>query len=831
MADGTPGSDELSKVAELLKAIRGEKEKTLKVESALKDIADIDSYVEKLKTSLQLNEGSAAAKQLQLDIDTQQILKQSKILDLRRDAAILGDEQTRNLLVQSDILGTNKNIVSQMLENDRTNVDVLGKQVDKMNRIAAARQNSIDDMRTQNGLAAELTKKYDEIGQQLETGNYAGSILGAGDALNKTAGKAKQGFQNVTGVNVPGFLNQATQAALGLQDAIAKFNENFRFGDEYTDRIEQTYFALAEYGVSAQEAGEAQAALIKGVSDFTLMSKKQRDALTEQVALLNEIGVTAQTSAAIIQNSIKIMGTNVDETDNVLRRLTANAKELGFEQEEYMAAFATMGKDLAKLGSEGEMAFKKLAHASRITGMEMSRILTLTAAFDTFEGAAGQAGKLNAALGGNFVNAMDLMMATDPAERFGMIRDSILDTGLAFNDMSYYQRLFYVDALGLSDVGELAQVLSGNFDDLSGSVMASEETLLEQKNAAKAAKDVQESLNNAIAANAGLLTNGINTLSQYTQTLAQNPDKVKAVVTALGLYKGAMMATAAAQTAMAITGGGAAVGMGTFAVAVGAMAYGFNQLKDAMMIKSPSFIIMQLLFMIPVVKGLGQALNSAIPGMLAFGGAITLAGVGIMAASYGLSLLVPEFTKLFEVASPAQMLSLAASVGVLAASFIIMGSPLGLLAIAGVANLAAGMLALSFALKKLPGPETMGGLSIFTSNLLALTEVAGKLSNVANEIEKIGDAIRSVPNEKAIKMTAVLDKMQSTMLASATAPVNVATSIVRATTTPVAAAGGTGAPQVVVKQPIDIYLDKSKIGDFTMDIFADRVIGEIAKAR
>ena len=190
-----------------------------------------------------------------------------------------------------------------------------------------------------------------------------------------------------------------------------------------------------------------------------------------------------------------------------------------------------------------------------------------------------------------------------------------------------------------------------------------------------------------------------------------------------------------------------------------------------------------------------------------------------------------ELTKLFEVASPVQMLSLAASVGALVASFIVMGSPLGLLAAVGVANLTAGIFTLSFALKKLPGPETMGGLSIFTSNLLALTEVGGKLSNVANEIEKIGDAIRSVPNEKAIKMTAVLDKMQSTMLASATAPVNVATSIVRAAAAPVAGTGGTGAPQVVVKQPIDIYLDKSKIGDFTMDIFADRVIGEIAKAR
>jgi hypothetical protein len=40
-------------------------------------------------------------------------------------------------------------------------------------------------------------------------------------------------------------------------------------------------------------------------------------------------------------------------------------------------------------------------------------------------------------LGGNFVNAMDLMMATDPVERFEMIRDSILDAGLSFENMSY----------------------------------------------------------------------------------------------------------------------------------------------------------------------------------------------------------------------------------------------------------------------------------------------------------------------------------------------------------------------------------------------------------
>jgi hypothetical protein len=106
------------------------------------------------------------------------------------------------------------------------------------------------------------------------------------------------------------------------------------------------------------------------------------------------------------------------------------------------ANFAAAGPQLAKLGREGVKAFKDLAVASKITGLEVSRLLAITEKFDTFEGAAEQAGKLNAALGGNFVNAMELMTATDPAERFEMIRNSVLDAGLAFDDMSYYQRKF-----------------------------------------------------------------------------------------------------------------------------------------------------------------------------------------------------------------------------------------------------------------------------------------------------------------------------------------------------------------------------------------------------
>jgi len=142
--------------------------------------------------------------------------------------------------------------------------------------------------------------------------------------------------------------------------------------------------------------------------------------------------------------------------------------DLGVAPAMLIEQFGSMGNRLAKMGSQGVDAFKDLARISKITGMELGKLIALTEKFDTFEGAAERAGMLNAALGGNFVNAMDLMMETDPAARFEMIRDAIKDTGMTFDDMSYYQRKFYTEAAGLEEVSDLAALMRGDMDALSG---------------------------------------------------------------------------------------------------------------------------------------------------------------------------------------------------------------------------------------------------------------------------------------------------------------------------------------------------------------------------
>ena len=189
------------------------------------------------------------------------------------------------------------------------------------------------------------------------------------------------------------------------------------------------------------------------------------------------------------------MGMSAEAAGQQMLNLEKFAEELGRSPQKLAEDFAGAGNMLAKMGDQGVGAFKDLQIASKITGLEMQKMLNITDNFDTFEGAAAQAGKLNAALGGNFVNAMDLMMETDPAARFNMIRDSILDAGLSFDEMSYYQKNFYKEALGLQDVGDLALMLSGNMEAIPGAIQKTSQEFEEAADRAKTVATFQEQLN------------------------------------------------------------------------------------------------------------------------------------------------------------------------------------------------------------------------------------------------------------------------------------------------------------------------------------------------
>jgi hypothetical protein len=137
---------------------------------------------------------------------------------------------------------------------------------------------------------------------------------------------------------------------------------------------------------------------------------------------------------------------------------------------------------------------------------------------------------LNAALGGNFVNAMDLMMEEDPAARFDMIRDAISQTGLSFNEMSYQQRLFYTEALKLGDVSELALVMSGRTDLLGDSMNQTEEDFRKAAEEALEYATAQEQLKALLVILVPVITTLVEGLRGIFEWMGKNSEGIAAVM-------------------------------------------------------------------------------------------------------------------------------------------------------------------------------------------------------------------------------------------------------------------------------------------------------------
>ena len=313
------------------------------------------------------------------------------------------------------------------------------------------------------------------------------------------------------------------------------FEKQYALGEASQDQIKSLYKEMNQYGASVEDVTKAYGALATGFTDFTMIAGTQQEAIAETATTLERAyGIANGDFASGMQNATKMMGMTSMQAEGYQRELAATAEALGVPPAQLAAKFASMGPQFSKFGTQAGKAFKDLARISKITGMEMEKVLAITNKFDTFEGAAEQAGQLNAALGGNFVNAMDLMMATDPAERFGMIRDAITSTGLSFDDMSYYQKQFYTNSLGLSDVGDLALMMSGNMDMMSGSSNESAAALIEQKQRAQDLMTVQEKINAMFAENSELMIDYLGYI-ESAASFMQKYGKVIGLGVAIGL--------------------------------------------------------------------------------------------------------------------------------------------------------------------------------------------------------------------------------------------------------------------------------------------------------
>jgi len=495
--------------------------------------------------------------------------------------------------------------------------------------------------------------------------DFVGTMKKIGDALHNTNSKALL-LQNA----MLGMATSAINNVAGLIKALYNAENEFRKATgasvEFASSIRDVYKDTRLTGATIEDASAAMVSLHGTYTDFTMQSKAMREELSETSVVLGRLGVSHEDFAKGVQMSTKAFGVSASMADDTMRELTAHARDLGIAPQKMMQDFAGAGSTLAKFGDQGVKAFKDMQYASKITGMEMDKILSIANKFDTFEDAAGMAGKLNAALGGNFVNAMDMMMETDPAERFNMIRDSILDAGLTFDDMSYYQKQFYTESLGLSDVGDLAMMLSGNMDGLAGDIGKTSKELVAMKEQAAAVQKLSDQWNAVLAESVVIMAPLIDGLRFFIGLMIEYPEAVQAAIYTTIVWTTYTKWATIAETARGIATAFTTKKFWLFALAASALAYILFKARS-----SPTFFegigLMAIGFigLGVAVRLAGNAMRGSTGPILAVGGAMLMVGGGVALASLGLSELAASFAGLGDAAVPA-----AVAIGIFTLAFV-----------------------------------------------------------------------------------------------------------------------------------------------------------------
>ena len=240
--------------------------------------------------------------------------------------------------------------------------------------------------------------------------------------------------------------------ALKQDKVISDFRKATGAGNEFNDMILATEVSLRQSGVELEESAAAYRTLKNEVVGFTNLSKEQQMAIAETSALLAEMGFSLSTQADITQTAMESMNMSVDESQELLLDLASTARSLGTDVDKLGQAFVANKEFIVGFGKDGAKIFEELAVKAKSLGVEVGLLTKTADQFTKFDQAGKHVGRLNAILGGPFLNSIDMLNASmeDPAEAINMLRDAVDQAGVSLEDMGKAEKMAMADALGMS---------------------------------------------------------------------------------------------------------------------------------------------------------------------------------------------------------------------------------------------------------------------------------------------------------------------------------------------------------------------------------------------
>jgi hypothetical protein len=458
-----------------------------------------------------------------------------------------------------------------------------------------------------------------------------------------------------------------------------------------------------QFGVNMAEAGAAVAALQNDMAAFSGLPAEAQAAVAGQAAALDRLGIATSTTANLNNQFVTGMGMTADQAMAVNSDLARTAIGLGIAPAEMAAGFEQAMPTLAKYGKDAPAVFKKLAATAKATGMEVQALISITEGMDTFEGAAQAAGQLNAVLGGDLLNSMDLLNASED-ERIQMILDGVAASGKSWDSMDRFEQKALANAAGITDMAQAQKLFATGAGGVQEAQAAAEDAAVSEEELAAATAatatmmDKMHAIMGMLAVAVEPLVSGIHFLLDGILSMGPAGEVIIGIFAVLvGLVIALVVAMKVAT--MIQTAWGVATGILAFFKGTEATAHGVNAAATAADTAATSVAI-------PVMAAFAAVLYAAIPVVIAIAIAAIALAIAIAFVALAVIAIVVGFVVLIWLLmqTPGQAILAAVALGIL--GLVVAGlvmifaalAPIAPVAAAAMAIVAVGLLALGVAM-------------------------------------------------------------------------------------------------------------------------------------
>lgn len=400
------------------------------------------------------------------------------------------------------------------LTNDQKNLKTLNQQLSVTQKLTASTAGAAKNANAMGaGLATTLSsvapttgaaKTLGAIGKS-ESFQQVSSFLLAfgatkapvvGEFLNRIMTEAKTLYTELSTVTTgfasfTGQVMRSDSATKNLSGRVIRLQKRNRMLGTTIKGVTEMMTSLTKasrtYGILIGTNRKQNTALADGLTEMGIRFAKVGLGAEGFGKALDTIGKTYRKSNIIGQG--KILGA---ELVNIARATGQAGDTVANNFDAAMAHLAAYS--LPKARAE----FKKLSAISAVTGVEMTKMLSVATKFDDIGAAADAVGELNAMMGGPYLNTLDLVNATE-SERIEMLKNMMTQSGETFNQMDRFKQKAIAQAIG-TDVREASRMFSGSQGEIDSMGKSIETQGASYQQLGRAAKTAATSMSDQLGA-------------------------------------------------------------------------------------------------------------------------------------------------------------------------------------------------------------------------------------------------------------------------------------------------------------------------------------------